>query len=529
MSIHVIIAQPEDLCNPHILLRELLKNNELDTIWSFSKATEVLNSILIKIDYPITIFDEDNYMDENYSDLYANYYVHSYRDNSKFSKRILIFKGGQFDLERWFNSSVNEISNYLLAEIIIPYSRNKNIGIALIRPDLWLSGTGIRHAMIITGHNSTFILGKYLEINAFPYRQLDGGLLSCAEVSLLNILDYYHCLNQGYRKVLPSDILKIKDELSQFGASNGKGMGITDIHNVFQRENLRTTIYMKSDIHREYSCTTQEMLLKRKIYSYIDSGYPCILLVSSPNDYQEIGHCINGIGIIHSGIIDYDTIEVQSLFGVNGKEYNIINIADIDSDLIVMDDRVFLDTISISNEKKKQKYELQGCIIPTPTQVMLNADDAFIVAQKLLNLLSNGEFEEYVNGRSLILRTCLARAESFVYQRVNSASSTEEKHIYAQMDIPQYVWVCEFSTQENWERKQVDCEIIIDATSAFVDVEMAVVSARFSDDIIYNNELYNRDEEGNVMIPGVSIFSFKGYSISKTIAAYVAPHTYEMF
>lgn len=339
MSIHVIIAQPEDLCNPQILLRELLKDSKLDTVWSFSKATEVLNLLFMKIDYPITIFNEDNYTDENYSDLYANYYVRSYRDNSKFSKRILIFKGDQFGLEQWFNSSVNEISDYLLAEIIIPYSMNKNIGIALIRPELWLSG--IHHAMIITGHNSTFILGKYLEINAFPYRQLDGGLLSCAEVSLLNILDYYYCLNQGYRKVLPSDILKIKDELSQFGASNGHGMGITDIHNVLQRENLRTNIYMKSDLHREYSCTTREMLLKRKIYSYIDSGYPCILLVSSPNDYQEIGHCINGIGIIHSETIDYDTIEVQNICGVEGKEYNIINVADIDSDLIVMDDRVF--------------------------------------------------------------------------------------------------------------------------------------------------------------------------------------------
>lgn len=527
MSTYVITVQPEDLCHPQILLRELLKNNELDTIWSFSKATDILNSLFMKIDYPITILNEDNYIDENYSDLYANYYVRSYRNNSKFSKRILIFKGDQFDLKQWFNSSSDDISSRLLAEIVIPNSSNRNIGIALIRPELGLSG--IHHAMVITGYSSIFVLGKHIGINAFPYRQLDGGILSCAEVSVLNILDYYYCLNQGYRKVLPSDILKIKDELSQFGSSNGHGMGSTDIRNVLQRENLQTTIYMKSALHKEYSSTTPEMLLKRKMYSYIDSGFPCILLVSSPDDYQEIGHSINGIGIIHAETINYDMIEIQSVRGVKENEYSIINVADIDSDLIIMDDRCFLDVISISSEKKEQKYELQGCIIPTPAQVVLNADEAFIIAKQLLSILSNDEFEEYVNERFLILRTCLATSESFIYQRVNSACTIDEKHIYAQMDVPKYVWICEFSTQDNWEKKQVDCEIIIDATSASVDVEMAVVSARFSDDIIHNNKLYNRDEEGNVIIPEVSIFSFKGYRVCKTISAYVAPHVHEVF
>ena len=180
MSTYVITAQPEDLCHPQILLRELLKDNKLDTIWSFSKATDVLNSLFTKIDYPITILNEDNYIDENYSDLYANYYVRSYRNNSKFSKRILIFKGDQFDLNQWFNSSTDDISSRLLAEIVIPNSSNRNIGIALIRPELGLSG--IHHAMVITGYSSIFVLGKHIGINAFPYRQLDGGILSCAEV-----------------------------------------------------------------------------------------------------------------------------------------------------------------------------------------------------------------------------------------------------------------------------------------------------------------------------------------------------------
>lgn len=525
MSIHVITALPEDLCHPQILLRELLKDDKLDTVWAVTKATEILTSLFMKINYPIVILNEDNYMDENYSDLYANYYVHSYRNNSKFSRRILIFKGNQFSINQWFNSSDVEIRDCLLAEIIIPNSSKRNIGIAFIRPELGLAG--IHHAKIITGCNSVFILGRYIKINAFPYRQLDGGLLSCAEVSLLNILDYYH-LNYGYRKVLPSDILKIKDELSRFGASNEHGMRNIDIRNVFQRENLQTTMYMKSELRKEYSCITPEMLLKRKIYSYIDSGFPCILLVSNSNDYQEIGHSIDGIGIVHAEAIDYDMVEVQSIKGVKENRYNIVNAADIDSDLIVMDDRCFLDIISISSEKKKQKYELQGCIIPTPERVMLKADDAFNIAQRLLSLLSDDEFEKYINGKTLILRTCLARSEDFIYQRINSACTIEEKQIYAQTDVPQYVWICEFSTQDNWKRKQVDCEIIIDATSTFVDVEMAIVSVRFSDNIIHNNELYNRDEEGNVIIPRVSIFSFKGYRIGKTVSAYTAPYTYEL-
>ena len=74
-------------------------------------------------------------------------------------------------------------------------------------------------------------------------------------------------------------VLKIKDELSRFGSSNAHGMGVTDICNVLQRENLQTIFYMKSALHKEYSHTTQEMLLKQKIYSYIDSGFPCIFLV----------------------------------------------------------------------------------------------------------------------------------------------------------------------------------------------------------------------------------------------------------
>lgn len=527
MSISVIIAQPGDLRNPQILLRELLKDNSLDTVWSFTKAREMLLSLFSKINYPVIILSESDYIDENYSDLYANYYIRSYRNNSKFSKRILIFKGDHFELDQWYNSSSQEISSYFLGEVVIPNSSSRNIGVALIRPELWFSD--LQHSTIITGHDSIFIMGKHIEINAFPYRQLDGGPLSCAEVSLLNILDYYYCLNQGYKRVLPSDILKIKDELSQFGSLNVRGMGVTDICNVLQRENLQTIIYMKTALHKEYSHTTQEILLKRKIYSYIDSGFPCILLVSNSDDYQEIGHCINGIGIVHSKAIDYDIIEVQSVGGTKENVYELINAADIDSDLIIMDDRCFLDVIHISPEKKKQKYEIQGCIIPTPTQIVLNADDAYIIAQELLGILTIDEFKKYLDNKPLILRTCLATSDSFVSQRVNAASSIEEKNIYAQMRIPKYVWVCEFATHDNWLKKQVDCEIIIDATSAFVDVEMSVVSARFADDIIHNNELYNRDEEGNVIFPRVSVFSFKGYDIGSTIGAYVAPHVQEIF
>lgn len=455
------------------------------------------NSIIYKIfsamSYPVTILIDDEYLEENYVDLFSNYYVHSYRNKNRFSERWVIFSGIISTSSNnlpiiWFELTENELSSRLLADISIWHTARENIGIAYVSPQLMLPDVDQKTMMI--SKRSIFVRGKSLNIYSFPYMQLDGGPLSCAEVSILNLLNFYNSLKTGIRKVLPSDVLKAKKELSDHLVSSIKGMSAHEISKVIQNEGLQTIAYMKSVFDAEYSPISKEQLVWRKMFSYIDSGYPCLVLTSYQGDPYG-GHCVNGIGLIRNPELDFDLIAIHEYPVGDSLTCQIINEADISTELIVMDEREFV--VTIDSKSTEKKYSIEGCIITLPREVVLFEDAARTIAEHAIWLIYNYDTESYLCNEPLIMKTCLAKAEDYMAQRIKESISLEEKELYSEMRLPKYVWICEFTTEELRKKGRIIGEMLIDATSINIDIMQSVIMARIANYYMYNDDEQNED------------------------------------
>lgn len=480
---------------------EIFEYSELELIIKndYDNPSCYENSILFKIfgamSYPITILIDSEYLEENYIDLFSNYYVHSFRNKNRFSDRWVVFSGrvstNVHNLSQiWFELTEAELSSRFLADISIWNTTRENIGIAYVSPRLMLPG--VDHKTMMISNRSIFVRGKRINIYSFPYMQLDGGPLSCAEVSILNLLSFYNSFESGIRKVLPGDVLKAKQELADHPVSSIRGMGIHEISKVIQNEGVQTITYMKNVLDAEYSPISKERLVWRKMFSYIDSGFPCLVLTSHQGDFY-LGHCMNGIGLIRNPELDFDLISVHVFPVGNSLTYQIIYEADISTELIAMDDREFV--VTIDSKSTEKSCSIEGCIITIPREVVLFEDDVKVIASEAISLIYHHITESYLCSEPLIMRTCLAKAEDYMVQRIKASVSLDEKELYSEMHLPRYVWLCEFATEELRNEGLIIGEIVLDATSISIDIQQSVIYARIANYYMYNDKDQNKDLE----------------------------------
>ena len=479
--VDVFLINPGDYSD---FLDRLKKTEETDSFFSTYKnsyAVRFLSLLFDQINRPITAVLEEYYKDEDYLDLYTKYYVFSYEENSKFSKRILLvdcfFNDENQFYNYWYNEPENELSKEILAIFVIPETSNNHISKAYIDPRIILNKPCSK---IILSNIQIEILGKIIQMNAFPFRQTDSDLLSCSEVSIQGVFDYFYNKNQGFSKERISSLLGIKQELSKLhGFHHGYGMDIQDICSVFRQKGYETVYYNKNAMLVKFTSITQTEKLVSMFYSYIASGYPCLLLVKQKTELEFPGHCIIGIGAVENHSLSVNNVTMERIESDYGKTYYAIQDSEYCTEIITVDDQTCLNYIQLSDtQKQNNKYELIGAVIALPPSIKMTAADAYTFAVNLMCIKPISALLAEENEENFIISIFLVKSTEYVRYRVKHAKELSEKDTYINYPMPDYVWVCEYSTLESYSHKLANAELVLDATVVLPSIYNTIVGFR---------------------------------------------------
>ena len=103
------------------------------------------------------------------------------------------------------NDELRETS--FIGSVVINPSVSGAIGKSLINPIYCMDRFGGSEVFLRLSNYRVNILGVPFNVRAFPFRMQDKELMSCAEVTLLNIMDYFANNYHSYERKLPSDII----------------------------------------------------------------------------------------------------------------------------------------------------------------------------------------------------------------------------------------------------------------------------------------------------------------------------------
>lgn len=415
----------------------------------------------------ITFTTEEYYIDRVYRDSYYAYYSCKHFEYSRYCKRLFMF-AGEVETEHGcdiLSISEEELGKCFIGCIVIRPLDTGKVGRSLLNPFYF---TDIGNTFIRKATYNVTMFGKRLYVEAFPYSMQDEETTSCAEITILNLLDYFSKKYAEYKYFLPNEIIDIAIKNGYERRLPTKGLDYLLISKVFMEAGFYPVLY-NSDKLEDAS------KFKRILHYYIESGIP-----------TAIGLEINK-GARHSIIcIGHGKIDRNKM---NRKQYSIpdpsdssrhmwlYDSADMVEDYIVMDDNEKPYSRYTWKESKLGKGDLLGkwkpeyLMVPLYKRMFLEAADAYDICTSVLADSELGIKKQVPEvgtiDNPIVIRLFMASARGFKNYRLSNFNEAnyDIKERYINTPFPRFVWVCELYLKSEYPEECIG-EVIIDATAA---------------------------------------------------------------
>lgn len=439
-----------------------------------------LREILETLPRPYTIVQEHYHIDKIYRDTYYRYFSSQHFAVKRHSRRFSFYKG-IIEEKHFYDMSNEELSELYMGSLVINPLVSGMIGKTLIDPAYLLrNGNGPVYMRLSRFDNHIF--GKTVHVRAFPYRMQDGQTTRCAEITLLNILEYYSNNYAEYKDIVPSDILEKEQQHSHQRVVPSRGMDYALLSKLLFEFGFYPRLYdtASMDVYTG-SLVTASVQLRRLLYYYVESGIP-VAVNLSPRIGTGTGHsvvCI-GHGPYKKKLMENaEKLKRVAQPQITAGKHAIINSADFYDSFVVVDDN-------------KPVYQLRGyddfsgsgdmsvstLAAPLYKRMYLDAPDA---EQFMYSVLFDeplgigawaGDFLE--KNEPVVMRLFMASSRSLKEFRSETLKSLGMKQIYASIPMPRFVWVCELYRVSDYLKVEkcgpdepiyAFAEIIADATS----------------------------------------------------------------
>lgn len=432
-----------------------------------------LEKLLKQLPRPYTIIQEMHHIDRSFRDTYYAYFSNQHFDVKRYSRRLSFIRG-IIEANVFYSSDIEmqkEIAlNFMGACVINPLSTGV-IGRTLIDPQFLIS-EGDRPAYVRVSSFKLHIYGKKLLVKAFPYRVQDEETMRCAEVTLLNLLEYYSNSYIDYRNVVPSEILYMEQKHSHERVLPSRGTSYPVLTKILSEFGFSPRLYSLSAIERyNLSQVTQEDELKRLLHYYIESGIP-VALNLLPIGNNGAGHSMVCIG---HGNANPDLIKKAKKHKWISWEHRnhchpIIDSADFYDRYVIVDDNQPVYQVRPFNQLSLYPdMKVENIAVPLYKRMFLDASDASAIVRTVLHhkqlgidIWSDGFLEPQ---EDVIIRLFMASSNSLKEYRSQTLMDMFAREAYAMVPMPRFVWVCEIYRESNYDALNAFAEIVIDATS----------------------------------------------------------------
>lgn len=445
-----------------------------------------LKDIMKSVTPPYTVSLEHHYVDKSFRDSYYRYFSSRHFNVNRTSRRLSFFQG-LISVEDYINHDIPCVSYekaqtepykdkkklIYLGSIVLNPIMTGAIGRTILDPRcLNLSKQGISPIYMRLSKFKTHIYGRTLSVKAFPYRMQDEETTKCAEITFLNLIDYYSNQYPDYKSTLPGEILDMEKRHSNERVLPSRGMSYAVMSKLMYYFGFSPRLYdLKSIDSFPGSRVTPQITLKRWMYYYVESGIPIAVELGS-GKFKESGHSVICIG---HGAKDKNKRGEAYLLGYkdDDKSRQYLYSADFYDSFVIVDDNK-----PVYNIRKYDQLSLHPGLKPVSLAVPLNrrmcldAPDAEEVFLTILNDekigLDSWSTEGYLKEKeAVIMRIFLASSHSLKNYRIKTLKDENLKEYYLYIPMPRFVWVCELYKVGEYLKDTIEAfgEIVLDTTS----------------------------------------------------------------
>ena len=444
---------------------------DIDLIQLYIKDLEKL---LSKLPMPYTILQEAYHIDPSYRDSYYKYFSNQHFSIKRYSRRLSFFSI-KLDEEKFFSLNTEEaerVARSFMGTCVINPISTGVIGRTLINPKYLIDSRDLP-VYVRLSKFKFHILGKKFYVDAFPYRMQDGETMRCAEVTLLNMLEYFSNSFPDYRSVLPSEILESEQKHSHERVLPSRGITYPLLTKVLSEFGFSPRLYNLSSIESfSLSKVFPEDELKRWLHYYIESGIP-VALNLLPVSNNGSGHsvvCI-GHGQLNKKLIKKAKRNKWIAWEYKDTCHPIINSADFFDNYIVIDDNQPVYQIrSFQNLSLYPDMRVENIAVPLYKRMFLDASDAAAIVRSILHHEELG-IDVWANDflkqqEDVVVRLFMASSRNLKSFRSNTIKNFFAREAYALIPMPRFVWVCELYRVDDYSSLKAFGEVVIDATAA---------------------------------------------------------------
>jgi len=429
----------------------------------------------------MAIVSQSYFVDPEYRDSFHSYYSNKHMKYQRYCTRLFLFKKCEGRPESpldWINSNLNDA---FIGCIVIKPTLRGMVGRTLIKPEYLLpySEAGSIYTRLSTYYVSFH--GKPLEIKTFPYRMQDSEATTCAEVTIINLMDYFGNHYRDYCQIYSSNIQSAVSIDHYERSVPSRGLSYKTVTRALKGFGLSPRLY---PVRRSGYGSIQP---EKTLHYYIESGIPVAICLRPYYSPQSMLHSIICVG--HGKGDMGKILRHAEQFKLTESPQDSFYFADTangyDSYIVMDDNHSPYQKYSFSRGPKQTVYfgngtddkrTIEYLSVPLHKRTYLEAENAFSICKKILG---DAKIIEIIKNRyaanfpgaipigdeknPLLLRLFLASARSYINHRVNSISTLDA--FYSDLPLPKAVWVCELYDQSHYGEKKILGEIVLDATA----------------------------------------------------------------
>lgn len=461
-----------------------------DPSMAISDYLKELKDIMKSVTPPYTVSLEHHYVDKSFRDSYYRYFSSSHFNINRTSRRLSFFQG-LISVEDYLDHDIPCVSYekaqmepykdkkklIYLGSIVLNPIKTGAIGRTILDPRcLNLQKQGISPIYMRLSNFKTHIYGRTLKVKAFPYRRQDEETTKCAEITFLNLMDYYSNQYPDYKSTLPGEILDMEKRHSNERVLPSRGMSYAVMSKLMYYFGFSPRLYdCRSVDSFPGSRVTPQITLKRWLYYYVESGIPVAVELGSGKP-KESGHSVLCIG---HGAMDKEKLREAYLLGKkdsNGSRQYLYS-ADFYDSFVIIDDNNPVYNIRKYEQLSSHhpKLKLASLAVPLNRRMCLDAPDAEAVFFTILNHeylgLERWSTEGFLEEKeAVIMRMFLTSSHSLKNYRIKTFKDENLKEYYLYIPMPRFVWVCELYKVDEYLKETNDTieafgEIVLDTTS----------------------------------------------------------------
>lgn len=468
----------------------------------FTTMEKWIVNLLRILPYPLTVVYEPYYVDRVYRDEFYHYYASKHFAISRNCRRLTFLHHIYSD--RQLLSSSDRIHRAIQQDLIgmVVLKPTESIGRTLIDPfKICLPPCYVR-----TTKFEITVMGQIYSLNAFPASGQDSEMMTCAEVNVWQIMEYFGARYHDYRALLPGEMLDCLKNSSEICVLPSDGLTAEQEAYIFMSNGLSPRVYYKYDSQENHGrtldiSTAATLTFEDTLHIFVESGIP-VLLNLKPKKPDGDNHSATCIGHEYKDLEEGEQFLSESDdITIDKSDKNKYNFAIIPS-WRQYDRYVFLEDHSLpyrlvsKNDLKFDdsddalEWEMESLVVPLSKHVFMAADDAYEIFMQLFKNSGNNIVAS-LGGMSpdskfrIVSRIFLTTSRAYKDFRIRSTSNLKEKCYYSQVDYPKFLWICEYGTPAAYRRHRIQGEFILDATASKYGTLDSVITVRCGGTITY--------------------------------------------